>query len=159
MDIKLTKELRDYLNGYHFIDKDEVTMAVQDFFFPDAGTDGEEPSYWEVAECQEVAEIYVKLNRERFPEKKWWRWVEGVEMIWHWTNCDPELEYKWIVANYYEIEDSLYESFKDCMEQIMDWEVYKVLSEEQRDYLFNGWLKEHMDEIEETFENANNFNP
>ena len=52
MDIKLTKELRDYLNGYHFIDKDEVTMAVQDFFFPDAGTDGEEPSYWEISECQ-----------------------------------------------------------------------------------------------------------
>ena len=43
------------------------------------------------------------------------------------------------------------------MEQIMDWEVYKVLSEEQRDYLFNSWLKEHMEEIEETFENAKNF--
>ena len=66
MDIKLTKELRDYLNGYHFIDKDEVTMAVQDFFFPDAGTDGEEPSYWEVAECQKVAERYIKLNKEKF---------------------------------------------------------------------------------------------
>lgn len=38
-----------------------------------------------------------------------WRGVPGVTMIWHGEWADPELEYEGRIANYWDIEDAMYE--------------------------------------------------
>ena len=39
--------------------------------------------------------------------------IEDINFIWHGEWCDPEIEYKGNLINYYTIEDSLYEVFLD----------------------------------------------
>lgn len=82
------------------------------------------------------------------------RWLEKIKLIWHWETADPELEYNGVVANYYTIEDTLYEQWKEDMDE----EVYKVLNEKQRDFIFNQWLKNNIHLVEEAFEVYKNFN-
>ena len=75
-----------------------------------------------------------------------WRGLEQVKMIRHGTQSDPELVYNWIKANYWNIEDYLYDLRKWDNEDI-----YKILTENQRDFLFNKWLKNNFYEVEDIF--------
>ena len=76
-----------------------------------------------------------------------WRGLEQVKMIRHGTQSDPELIFDWIKANYWTVEDYLYEVFKDWLEE----DIYKILTEEQRDFLFSKWLKNNFYEVEDIF--------
>lgn len=42
-----------------------------------------------------------------------WRGVKDVLMIWHGSWSDPELRHGDAVCNYWSVEDSLWEMFKD----------------------------------------------
>jgi len=76
-----------------------------------------------------------------------WRGLEKVKMIRHGTQPDPELIFDWIKANYWTIEDYLYDLRKWDNEDI-----YKILTENQRDFLFNKWLKNNFYEVEDIFQ-------
>lgn len=67
--------------------------------------------------------------------KIWWRGIEGVEMIWHGEWADPELTYKGVVKNYYDVEDPLFELAEEEGVDTDDNEA------------FNDWLKEHKEEV------------
>lgn len=54
-------------------------------------------------------------------KKTFWRGVEGVEMIDHGDWSDPELRYKHMVANYYDVEDGLRVLFEDDEKIDGDW--------------------------------------
>lgn len=79
-------------------------------------------------------------------KKKWWRWLEWVEMIWHWTQSDPELKYNWAIANYWTVEDWLYEIFEEDMK-----ELWATIKEKERDSVFNHWLKDNFYIVQDIF--------
>lgn len=54
-------------------------------------------------------------------KKTFWRGVEGVKMIDHGDWSDPELRYKRMVANYYDVEDGLRVLFEDDERIEGDW--------------------------------------
>lgn len=79
-------------------------------------------------------------------QKKWWRGVPNVRMTWHGEYSDPELEYNGIVANYYDIEDTLYEDFKKETG-------YKTPDdEEETDDMFDNWLSDNKYRVYELFD-------
>lgn len=46
-------------------------------------------------------------------KKNYWRGVEGVTMIWHGEWSDPELEHDGKVANYWDVENTMWERYKE----------------------------------------------
>ena len=62
--------LYDYLDWYDFVNKTEILCATQDYFFPDAWTDWEQPSYWDIADCQEKANKYIEDREIKFDEEE-----------------------------------------------------------------------------------------
>lgn len=77
-------------------------------------------------------------------KKKYWRGVQGVTMIWHGEWSDPELEYEGNVANYWQIEDSMWESYKEvCMSA--DFYHYS----EDDDSEFNRYCQDYAEDVYE----------
>lgn len=72
-----------------------------------------------------------------------WRGIEWVEMIWHWTQSDPELKYEWVVANYWTVEDWLYDRFKEDLQESGEDELYDKFADKDKDIWFNRWLKKN----------------
>ena len=54
---KTKQDLWDYLDGFSFATREEIAMAVCDFFIEEMGVLN--PSYWELAEYDELADEYV----------------------------------------------------------------------------------------------------
>lgn len=75
---------------------------------------------------------------------KTWKYFNEAEFIYNGASSDPELKYKGKTFNYYSIEDTIYESFKEfAMDQNM----------EVTDENFEAYCKENQDHIKEVFEN------
>ena len=55
-----------------------------------------------------MARKIIKSDNE-----KWWYGVPGIRMIWHGEWNDPELECDGYVANYWDVEDTMYEYAKE----------------------------------------------
>lgn len=81
-----------------------------------------------------------------------WRGLEKVKMIWNGSQSDPRLKFDWIIANYWTVEDYLYELFKE------DTEGEEKLKETERNNLFNKWLKNNFYEVEDIFYQIKNYN-
>jgi len=61
---KNKKDLFEYLDGYDFISREEIAMAVCDFFVEEMGVLN--PSYWELWEYDTLADEYIKeTNRKK----------------------------------------------------------------------------------------------
>ena len=43
----------------------------------------------------------------------YYRGIRGIQFIWHGTNSDPELSYDGKTVNYWDVEDTLWEQYKD----------------------------------------------
>ena len=69
-DYMLKKKIFEYMDEYSYVNKSEVEMSAQEAraktFYPD------EPdyqmSYWEIADAQEYAEMYIKEKDIKFDE-------------------------------------------------------------------------------------------
>lgn len=74
------------------------------------------------------------------PKLKSYLWgIRGVYFIWHGTNADPEVMYKGKVANYYDIEESMWAWYKDSCE---------ILGKEpDSDEGFEDFCKVNMDSV------------
>ena len=70
-----------------------------------------------------------------------WRGVPGVTMIWHGEWSDPELEYQGKVANYWDIEDAMYE-----------WATEDGVNVDS-DEAFNKYCQEHDYDVYALFDN------
>ena len=66
-----------------------------------------------------------------------------MEMIWHWTQSDPELKYEGVIANYWTVEDWLYQEFCDELREEDKYNLYMGFTEVDRDSWFNWWLKKN----------------
>lgn len=66
--IDYDEQLFDELDNFSFVNKGEIVWAIQDYFYPDAGTDWEQPSYWELAEYERLAEDYMNDRKIEFEE-------------------------------------------------------------------------------------------
>lgn len=61
---KNKQDLWDYLNGFSFVSREEIAMAVCDFFMEEMGVLN--PSYWELWEYDALADEYIKeTNRKK----------------------------------------------------------------------------------------------
>lgn len=69
-DIDYQEQCFDELDSYHFVERSEVVGAIQDYFYPDAGTDWEQPSYWELAIYTERADEYIDDRGLEFDEEE-----------------------------------------------------------------------------------------
>ena len=59
---KNKRDLWEYLDGFSFVSREEIAMAVCDFFVEEMGIFN--PSYWELREYDALADEYIK-NRNR----------------------------------------------------------------------------------------------
>lgn len=59
---KNKQDLWEYLDGFSFVSREEIAMAVFDFFMEEMGVFN--PSYWELREYDQLADEYIK-NRNR----------------------------------------------------------------------------------------------
>lgn len=80
-----------------------------------------------------------------------WRWVPGIQMIYHWDRCDPELARSWIKANYREVEDYLYEDYIDWLKQDNKYDKYSKLKHSLQEKKFNDRLYQNYCRIVEIF--------
>lgn len=67
--IDYQEQLFEELDNYSFVSKDEIVGAIQDYYYPDAGTDWEQPSYWELSEYTDIAEEYMNDRNIEFEEE------------------------------------------------------------------------------------------
>ena len=68
--IDYDEQLYEELDNFSFVSKSEVVGAIQDYFYPDAWTDWEQPSYWEIAVCEQMAEDYIADRNLEFNEEE-----------------------------------------------------------------------------------------
>lgn len=80
-----------------------------------------------------------------------WRWVPGIYMQYRWDWSDPLLHWSWLVANYREVEDYLYEDFIDWLKESNKYTQYSKLKKSLQDKRFNDWLFEHYYRIVDIF--------
>lgn len=77
-------------------------------------------------------------------KKETFRGLSKIEFIWNGEYSDPEIEYRGKILNYWEIEDLLWESFKENV-NVADWD----------DENYSKWLKDNEDWVysylDETF--------
>lgn len=70
------------------------------------------------------------------PKPEYFRGVEGVEMIWHGEWADPELRYGDYVANYWTVEDAMYQACKE-----------EFGADADSDEVFNKYCQDHRDDV------------
>ena len=46
-------------------------------------------------------------------KKSYYRGIRGIEFIWHGATPDPELSYQGKVVNYYDVEDTIWQEYKE----------------------------------------------
>lgn len=80
-----------------------------------------------------------------------WRWVPGIYMQYTWDWSDPLLHWSWLVANYREVEDYLYEDFIDWLRENNKYNQYCKLKKSLQDKRFNDWLFENYYKIVDIF--------
>lgn len=79
-------------------------------------------------------------------EHSFWRCVKGVTMIWHGEWSDPELEHEGNVANYYDVEDSMWERYKE------ECELGYYEYHENDDFDFNRFCNDNAEKVYELIE-------
>ena len=52
--------------------------------------------------------IILKMKRNNY-----YRGIKGIEFIWHGSTPDPELSYQGKVVNYYDVENTIWEEYKE----------------------------------------------
>ena len=46
-------------------------------------------------------------------KNNYYRGIKDIEFIWHGTTADPELSYNGMTVNYHDIEDAIWEEYKE----------------------------------------------
>jgi len=80
-----------------------------------------------------------------------WRWVPGIYIQYRWDWNDPLLHWSWLVANYREVEDYLYEDFIDWLKESNKYNQYCKLKKSLQDKKFNDWLFDNYYKIVDIF--------
>ena len=62
--------LFDYLDGYSFVDKQEIIGAIELYYYPDEEGQKENASYWELSEYDDIAQRYIDDRGLEFEEEK-----------------------------------------------------------------------------------------
>lgn len=79
--------------------------------------------------------------------------VPGVEFIWHGEWSDPEVRYKEYLLNYYDLENSLWEEFKEITEPIKgEKEEVRIDSETGEVLEFGEWIRANTDTVYDDLE-------
>ena len=77
--------------------------------------------------------------------KKLWYGVPGIKMIYHGDWADPELKYKGKLFNYYGIKNSLWEFYKEDLEE----KLFELINEENIDDGFERWITNNHETVYE----------
>ena len=85
--------------------------------------------------------IIEKSMSNKKQKKTWWMGIEGIEMIWHGNQADPELVYQGIYKNYWEIENTIYQECKEDFGQIYA----------EDDDFFQHYCQKHAEDIKILF--------
>jgi hypothetical protein len=97
--------------------------------------------YWTIKQKSLCKLGIIEKSMNKKKDTNWWMGIEGIEMIWHGTQADPELVYKGISKNYWEIENTIYQECKE--------DFGKVNAE--NDDFFQIYCKDHADDIKTLF--------
>ena len=46
-------------------------------------------------------------------KNNYYRGIKDIEFIWHGTSSDPEISYNGMVVNYYDVDDTIWEEYKE----------------------------------------------
>lgn len=78
-------------------------------------------------------------------KESYFRGVRGIHFIWHGSQADPELSYKGKVVNYYAVEDTIWEEYKE------DRKIKGLLVVDD-DVEFNKYCQQHAADIKQLIE-------
>lgn len=93
-------------------------------------------------------------------DKDGWRGVPGVTMIYHGDWSDPELEYDGQTRNYWDVEDSMYDFYKELKnagdeDHLAQPQKYKF---DDSDEDFNKFCQDHADDVYDCFRESRKVN-
>ena len=91
----------------------------------------------------EIASEAMKKRKSRTHSKdaeKWWFDIPGAKFIYHGDWNDPEVDYKGVSLNYYDIEMGLLDLYRD------------EHPEDKNDKGFDKWMADHREEIRSELE-------
>lgn len=83
------------------------------------------------------------INFYIFTNYKMRRWLKNVKMIRHGTQSDPELKFDWIVANYWTVENRLFDIFTEELQDEWKYNLYCWFTEKDKDLQFNSRLSKN----------------
>ena len=76
---------------------------------------------------------------------EYFRGIRGIRFIWHGTNADPELSYRGKTVNYWDVENTLWEEYKEDRQ-----EKGLLIPDDQE--LFDKYCQEHSADIKQLIE-------
>ena len=97
--------------------------------------------YWVIKQKSLCKLGIIEKNMNKKKDTNWWMGIEGIEMIWHGTQADPELVYQGIYKNYWEIENTIYQECKEDFGQIYA----------EDDDFFQHYCQKHAEDIKTLF--------
>lgn len=79
--------------------------------------------------------------------KTWWRDIEWIEVTnWQWGGTGKttwKLSFMWRVANYYDIEDGLYDEFIEDLKQKDMYELYRWFRSKEKENWYQWWINKN----------------
>ena len=72
----------------------------------------------------------------------YYRGIKDIEFIWHGSTADPELSYKGMTVNYYDVEDAIWEDY-------MEDRYTKALVDPDDEEEFTNYCQRHAAEIKQ----------
>lgn len=75
-------------------------------------------------------------------KNNYYRGIKDIEFIWHGSTADPELSYKGMTVNYYDVEDTIWEEYKEDR-------YTKALEDPDDEEEFTNYCQKHESEIKQ----------
>ena len=75
-------------------------------------------------------------------KNNYYRGIKDIEFIWHGSTADPELSYKGMTVNYYDVEDTIWEDY-------MEDRYTKALVDPDDEEEFTNYCQRHAAEIKQ----------
>ena len=73
-------------------------------------------------------------------KNNYYRGIKDIEFIWHGTTADPELSYNSMTVNYHDVEDAIWEEYKEDR-------YTKALENQDDEEEFTSYCQRHEAEI------------
>ena len=135
---RISEAIYSAISDYE-VDNDYETDEILDQLLADKDLDD---IFWDAtAKLDESLVTKYGNNKLNEAAKSLWFGIPDIYMIYYGEWSDPEIEYDGCVANYWEVENAMYDFMKECIADGEDW------GDADNDDDFAKFCKEHVADI------------